>query len=77
MGRSITVSTEELLKGNERFCLSPLRAFKECYKCQYYATCESRIVTEEGERKLKQNREAKTKIKELRAELNKLRAELK
>jgi hypothetical protein len=32
MGESKIVTTEELLKDNERYCLSPLRAFNRCFE---------------------------------------------
>jgi hypothetical protein len=51
MARIAILTKDELLKGNKRFCLSPDRALKQCYKCKYYGDkpgyskpCESRIV---------------------------------
>lgn len=70
--QSITVSIEDIKKGNPRLCLSALRFTGHCYQCPCYAnkktgkTCESRIITEEG-----------IKAEELQAKRKKLKTELK
>jgi uncharacterized Zn finger protein len=50
MGECKTITTEELLKDNERYCLSPLRAFNRCFECPEY---EKRIKNEDGTIKIK------------------------
>jgi len=80
MGEYKTVTINELKEGNERLCLSSLRAFNKCYECSEYEKkikqkegsikikiCESRIINEiylKKQKRLNQLEKEKNKILE-------------
>ena len=74
------VSIEELKKGNERLCLSPLRVFGKCHECEvmkrYYKdktgkvkSCESAIINPEYLKLMEQEKEQLKKLKKIQEEL--------
>lgn len=92
MGICKSVSIEELQRGNERMCLSPLRVFGKCDECEimkrYYTdqtrkeprgvkTCESAVFSKERLKYLKKKKEIREKIKELEKECTELKGGLK
>lgn len=88
MGECKEVTTKELLKGNKRYCLSPLRVFGKCDECpvmrDYYADqrlkkplgrkpCESMIVNKERQKILQKRFKIEKQIKELNEKLKKIK----
>lgn len=74
-----SITNEELLKDNLRFCLSPKRVFNKCYDCPEYSkkdnkgnikVCESRIINIDYNNKL-------NKINSLKEQINILEEELR
>ena len=60
MGISKTITIKELLKGNKRFCLSPLRALNKCYKCSEY---EKKLKQKDGSIKVPEALQKYLKLK--------------
>jgi len=65
-----TINIKELLKNNQRICLSVKRSVNKCFDCKSYEICESRIINKKYESKMK-------KIKKLNNQINKLQEEIK
>jgi len=64
------ITMKELLKNNQRVCLSVKRSINKCYDCKSYENCESKIINKKYESKIK-------KIKRLNNQINKLQEEIK
>ena len=68
--RRISVTINEIKKGNKRFCLSPNRALKKCHECKSYIPCESKIINHEYERLIKQKSQVHSKYMETIKKIN-------
>lgn len=76
MGKSKTVSIEEIKKNNPRFCLSPLRVFGRCYECPQYLSkagipCDSRIENPYYENLIKRKKKIQADYNKELEEINK------
>ena len=77
--KSRTVNISEIMnEDNPRLCLSPLRYLEKCHECPQFVSstgkpCNSRIVTENMKAKIEAIEGKKARIKELKAELKRLR----
>lgn len=68
-------SSGDIAKNNSRLCLSAYRVFGECFKCNQYRSCESKIISDkciqhdtlisQGNQFLKQSKEFYKQAKEL------------
>jgi hypothetical protein len=72
MGECKTISINDLLEGNERVCLSSLRAFNKCELCPVYAKCESKKINLDFKAQLDEKNKLKEELKALKEKIKRL-----